>query len=183
MKLFKNSLKLILLVVAMVSLTIFTSCGDDDKPTPGPQPTGDQVLFALGAVGSSGSSGSATFSKLDDNSVMIAISLSGTSTGGDHPSHIHMNTAAEGGGIVLDLTNVDGETGKSETVVTSLNDGTAITYEELIAYDGYINVHSSASDLGTLVAQGDIGQNALTGEPPRQATRHDRSMACQHYRR
>ncbi|HDZ15466.1 MAG TPA: hypothetical protein ENH60_11300 [Pricia sp.] len=33
-----------------------------------------------------------------------------------------------------------------------------------MAYDGYSNVHLSVEDLGTLVAQGDIGQNELTGE-------------------
>jgi hypothetical protein len=29
-------------------------------------------------------------------------------------------------------------------------------------FDGYINVHLSATNLATLVAQGDIGQNELT---------------------
>jgi hypothetical protein len=38
-----------------------------------------------------------------------------------------------------------------------------ITYQELLNFDGYINVHLSASSLATLVAQGDIGQNQLTG--------------------
>jgi hypothetical protein len=37
-----------------------------------------------------------------------------------------------------------------------------ITYQELLNFDGYINVHF-ASSLATLVAQGDIGQNQLTG--------------------
>jgi hypothetical protein len=33
----------------------------------------------------------------------------------------------------------------------------------LIAYNGYINFHKSATELNVLVAQGDIGQNELTG--------------------
>jgi hypothetical protein len=32
----------------------------------------------------------------------------------------------------------------------------------LLNFDGYINVHLSATNLATLVAQGDIGQNELT---------------------
>ncbi|MBM1105610.1 hypothetical protein JQC67_05590 [Aurantibacter crassamenti] len=80
-----------------------------------------------------------------------------------HPAHIHFNTAAEGGDIAITLAIVDGGDGESSTPVTMLNDGTAITYEQLLQYDGYINVHQSTEDLGTLVAQGDIGQNELTG--------------------
>jgi hypothetical protein len=41
-----------------------------------------------------------------------------------------------------------------------MNNGTAITYAELIDFNGYVNVHLSSSNLATLIAQGDIGANA-----------------------
>ena len=91
---------------------------------------------------------------------MITISLIGTTAGGDHPAHIHANSATQGGGIVLDLKNVSGATGKSVTSVNALNNGTAITYDELLTYNGYVNVHLSAAALATLIAQGNIGSNA-----------------------
>lgn len=94
---------------------------------------------------------------------MVELKLENTPDGGMHPAHIHFNTAVEGGDIALDLTTVDGATGESSTHVTALNDGTGISYEQLLEYDGYINVHLSLDDLGTLVAQGEIGQNELTG--------------------
>jgi len=125
--------------------------------------TGTETEYLLGSVSDPNISGTATFAERESGSTLITIELIGTRSGGDHPSHIHMNTAAEGGGIVLSLTNVDGATGISKTSAEMLDDGTAITYSELINFDGYINVHSSSSDLGTLIAQGDIGQNALTG--------------------
>jgi hypothetical protein len=93
-----------------------------------------------------------------NNTTAIVIRLSGTQAGGSHPAHIHLNTAAEGGGIVLDLNNVQGGTGYSETEVTKLNDGSAISYAQLLDYNGYVNVHLSAGNLATLVAQGDIGK-------------------------
>jgi len=43
------------------------------------------------------------------------------------------------------------------------NSGAAITFDELLNYNGYLNVHQSETNLGTLIAQGDIGQNELTG--------------------
>ncbi len=130
----------------------------------GPQPTGEEISYDLSAVGSSNVSGTVRFEELDDMSIRITITLSGTSAGGDHPAHIHANSAAEGGGIVLDLENVDGSTGMSQTIVTELNDGTDLSFESLQEFDGYINVHNSSSDLGTLLAQGDIGSNELTGD-------------------
>ncbi|MCH8233035.1 MAG: CHRD domain-containing protein [Bacteroidetes bacterium] len=162
MKQFKLLFKLALLLIIIGSFNLLSSC-KDNEPEPEPLLTGEEMRYTLGAFGNSGVSGTATFAKLDDNSVMITLTLTGTNSGGDHPTHIHMNTAAEGGAIAIDLSNVDGSTGISETIFNSTNDGTSISYEELIAYNGYINVHNSSSDLGTLLAQGDIGQNVLTG--------------------
>jgi len=144
------------------SLLYLSSC--NKKNDPGPQLTGQSKQFALAPVSNAAISGTVTFAKRSDNATVITIQLAGTQVGGTHPAHIHANTAAEGGGIVLDFTDVDGGTGKSETVAKALNDGTPITYEELLAFDGYVNVHESESNLGTLIAQGDIGQNELTGD-------------------
>jgi hypothetical protein len=49
-----------------------------------------------------------------------------------HPAHIHFNTAAEGGDIALTLKAVDGATGKITTTFKSLDNGTAITYQQLL---------------------------------------------------
>ena len=150
-------------LLSILLITVFVSCNKDDEDK-GPQPTGEEKTYELVAVGSSGISGTALFEELDDESVKITLTLTGTSAGGDHPTHIHANSAAEGGGIVLHLTNVDGATGISETIVTELEDGTVFSYESLIGFDGYINVHEASDNLGTLLAQGDIGSNELTGE-------------------
>ena len=107
--------------------------------------------------------GTATFAQREDDATVLTLELTGTSSGNSHPSHIHFNTAAEGGDIAVSLSPVDGATGMSETIITELNDGKMINYEELIGFDGYINVHNSTDDLGTLLSQGDIGQNVLTG--------------------
>ncbi|MFA0963859.1 CHRD domain-containing protein [Roseivirga sp. BDSF3-8] len=166
MRLFKNHINKLLNPLAMMCcvLLITTACSDDDDAPVGPQPTGDTEMFVLNSVSDPGISGMVTFTENDDNSTTVTIDLNGTSNGDMHPSHIHFNTAAEGGDIAVSLNSVNGNTGMSETVVTMLDNGTSISYDELVSFDGYINVHLSASDLSTLVAQGDIGENALTGE-------------------
>src|SRR5690606_32066865 len=122
--------------------------------------TGDMVSYVLNSVSDPSISGTATFAKRMNGTTLVTIQLDGTTAGGDHPSHIHNNSAAETGGIAIDLSNVNGATGRSLTNVTEKNDATPITYDELIVYDGYINVHLSAANLGTLIAQGDIGANS-----------------------
>jgi hypothetical protein len=146
-------------------LPLLTSCDDDDEggPPPGPQLTGNSEQYNLFSKSDPAISGIVEFAERDDGVTVITINLNGTSIGGDHPSHIHANNAADGGTILVDLSNVDGETGTSVTEISTLNDGTGVTYNELINIDGYINVHLSTTDLVTLVAQGDVGTNVLTG--------------------
>jgi hypothetical protein len=118
------------------------------------------VEYPLNSVSDPNISGTATFSERNNGFTLVNVQLDGTDAQGDHPSHIHENDAATGGGILIDLSNVNGATGNGSTTVTMMNDGTPITYAELIDFNGYINVHLSAGDLPTLIAQGDIGSNA-----------------------
>lgn len=162
MKLIKKSL---IILVSILTTSLYVSCNDDDSMPndQGPKPTGNTKTYALGSVADETISGTATFTEIDDNSITVELNLQNTPAGGEHPTHIHMNTAAESGGIAISLTPVDGSTGKSSTNFSTKDDNSTISYSDLLAFDGYINVHLSASELGTLVAQGDIGQNELTG--------------------
>ena len=156
-----------LLAFLMIIPLFFISCNDDDGYSNPETPTVTELnskIYTLGTVGESGVSGTAKFIENSDATLSIELDLQDTPSEGIHPAHIHFNTAVETGGIALTLEDVNGNTGKSTTAFTSLNDGTAITYQELIDFNGYINVHLSATELSTLVAQGDIGQNELTGE-------------------
>ncbi|WP_218937547.1 MULTISPECIES: CHRD domain-containing protein [Antarcticibacterium] len=151
--------------IAIFVSALLPSCStSDDDGIIVPQPTGESTTYQLSSVAEPGISGTATFIKNSDNSVTIDLMIDGTPANGSHPAHIHNNTAAEGGDIALSLGTVDGATGESTVTVTTLDDGTPISYEELLDFDGYINVHLSEDQLGVIVAQGDIGENELTGE-------------------
>jgi protein tyrosine phosphatase (PTP) superfamily phosphohydrolase (DUF442 family) len=149
-----------LLFLVLALPFIFSSCTKDDAPAP---TVLNSKIYNLGAVGASGITGTATVIEKSDATLSIELQLKNTMAGGLHPAHIHLNNAAEGGDIALTLKAVDGATGKSTTTFKALDNGSAITYQQLLAFDGYINVHLAADKLSTLVAQGDIGQNVLTG--------------------
>ena len=130
--------------------------------------TGASKTYALNTKDVPGINGTARFEKRKNNETLVTLDIQGTPAGGEHPAHIHAGSVAEApGDILITLTSVDGDTGMSQTNVTAFNaeDGTAnegdlITYDEMVAIDGYINVHLSAADLGTIVAQGNVGENA-----------------------
>jgi len=148
---------------------ILVSCNneeDDVMPVVEEDPalTGDTKQFPLMSVSNEGISGMVTFLEQDDNSTKIIIQLNGTTGSTAHPAHIHFNTAAEGGDIAVDLQPVNPSTGRSETIVTQDANGQALSFQQLLNYNGYVNVHASMADLATLIAQGDIGQNVLTGK-------------------
>ena len=120
-------------------------------------------LVLLNSVSDPAISGFVEFTENTNGSISVAIELINTVDGEEHPVHIHNNNALDAGSIVLSLNPVSGTTGKSTTVVTALDDATPISYSQLLNFDGYLNVHESATNLSVLIAQADIGQNELTG--------------------
>lgn len=154
----KNLRKSILATVLQL-LALATACDTNDS---GPNYTGESKEYLLEARNNSGVTGTVTFDELDGGFTQITMELNGTPEGGDHPAHIHLNSAAEGGDIAITLRHVDGTDGLSLSVIEQTDAEEPVTYEELLNFDGYINVHLSPQDL-TVVAQADIGANELTG--------------------
>ena len=74
-----------------------------------------------------------------------------------HPAHIH---GAENGNIQVYLSPVDGSDpdARSSQIIGQ-------SFGALTSLSGYVNVHESASSLGNVVSQGNIGASAGTGDP------------------
>jgi hypothetical protein len=133
------------IVVAVIVLMTVGGCQKDE--------TGRETSYDLKVQDVLGVTGKATFIETG-NSVTIDLVLSGVPSG-VHPAELCMNSAAEGGAVVVTLNPVD-ETGKSSTKVTSMD------YNQLIAYNGFIKVMKSSSEPLVILAQGDIGGNVIT---------------------
>lgn len=163
MKNFKTQISIYILILSSAFM-ISCSSDNDDETTPEAKLTGRSKIFNLSALTNADVSGTATFLEYDDNSTGIKLDLQNTTAGSSHPAHIHFNTAAEGGEVKITLAPVDGTTGKSAINIKTKDDGTAINYDALLNYNGYINIHLSVAEISTFIAQGDIGQNELTGK-------------------
>jgi hypothetical protein len=144
----KNINSVIAVLTVIIFLVSVNGCKKDNVFN------GRQATYNLNVKDVLGVTGTAVFNETSATSTSIDLVLNGAPSG-THPAEMRMNSAVEGGAIVLTLNPVDA-TGKSSTVVTS------ISYDELVAYDGFIQVLKSSSEPGVILAQGDIGGNVIT---------------------
>ena len=144
-----------LLLVAFIAIAL-TSCGKDDNNAI--VPMGETKVYQLESQSDPTISAIATFTENKDGSATVVVELNGTSQN-IYPTHIHFNSAAEGGDVAITLESIDCECEFSTTVVKALDNGSPITYADLLNFDGHIDVHISATNLETLIAKGNIGSN------------------------
>ncbi|MCF8387693.1 MAG: hypothetical protein K9G47_07405 [Bacteroidales bacterium] len=141
---------MLLIVVSAILLMPFSGCKKDkDEEVPARETT-----YKLKAQDVLGVTGTATFTETSNTSSTITLKLYGAPSG-THPAALCMNTVVEGGNTVVELNPVDASGSSS----TSVN---ALTYNQLIAYDGFIKVVESSSEPDVILAQGDIGGNVIT---------------------
>jgi hypothetical protein len=107
----------------------------------------------LSPVGGSGVSGTAMIHGMNGRQ-MVEISISGARPSATLPWHIHSGSCADG------MTPIVGDPANYTALGTS-NDGTARIMADLpvnfvAGQKFHVNVHASPSDMGTIVACGDI---------------------------
>ena len=104
-----------------------------------------------------GVAGTVTFWEAGPDQTVVTLELDEGATGASvaHPAHIHNNSASDGGDIAIYLTPIDGS-GGGGTSARLVNQ----SFDELANFNGYVNIHESVDNLGTVVSQGNIGANA-----------------------
>ena len=127
-----------------------------------PNVSGKNHLYQLKSISEQDIDGHMKIRQRNDGSTQVELVLNNLSTSNSYPAYLHFNNALEGGGVALTLTPVDGNSQNSVTEVMALDSGQPITYDELPSFDGHLNIQIG-NDPGKVVAQADIGSNALTG--------------------
>ena len=124
--------------------------------------TGEEITYELASTSGENINGTATLSERKNGTTLITIEMNGTSSGVNHSTHIHQSNAIDGGSIVISFNKISGSDGISQTNISEMDDGTSITYSQLLDFDGHVVVHPGPGQFDIL-ARGDIGQNELTG--------------------
>lgn len=117
--------------------------------------------YTLTSLPTFGVSGTALFEQRVNGNTLVTISLAGTIAGESYPATINLGSISSigGGPSVKTLNNVNGTTGKSYTNIRKLDNGTNITYENWLVYDGYINIYQTSVIIANIISHGNIGSN------------------------
>lgn len=148
-KLIMKKITFLFLALGFVSLM---GCSKDD-----PVALTESKVFQLRYTEDPSLLGKVIISRNSDGFSTVSIQLDGTSTE-VHPTYIYYNSLSEGGPIAITLDPCGCL--ESNTVVTKLDNGQNITYEELINFNGHVKIHRSFDHMDTILLQGNIGSNA-----------------------
>ncbi len=149
--------------LALVAFAVFfVSCNDDE--TDHAALTGRSITYPLFTGAAEwGYEGEATFAERKDGFTLLTIQLTGPTGTSKFPAHLHEGPYSVDADMAAMLTPVDAATGKSETLLKQLANGTEITYGELIGFNGHIKVHLGDGDnKSVILAYGNIGSNPAT---------------------
>ena len=140
-----------------LGMALVTSCQKSEVVS---EFTGNQTTYPLQAGSSYPISGTVTFKERNDGAVTISVKLAGTSDGTTSPVHLHLGDVSTiQASVAALLSPVTGKTGESETILRTLADESAVTYQNLIQLDACIKVH--LSDVGPerdiILAAGNVG--------------------------
>lgn len=91
-----------LAVVAILITVLMVSCRDADNASE-PSLTGQSKTYILNSVSNPVISGAVKFAERRDNTTIVTIELNGTSSGNTPVASIRENSAAETGGVLIDL--------------------------------------------------------------------------------
>ncbi len=117
----------------------------------------ERVDYDLSSANNSGVTGTASFIPNEDGTTTVYIELFGD-TNVEHPVTINNGSVETGGTVAITLETCT--CAISETLVDQLDDGTPITFVELMTFDGHLNIYESSTD-ATLIATTNIGSNAF----------------------
>lgn len=148
--------KLISPIVA-VCLLIMLGCKNDDiEPFDPTDPINNKVYDLVG-ITNSNITGEATFTRKADGTTTVYIKVVNASDE-IHPAEIHYNSKEQGGDLALTLNACNCD--ESITEVSALDDGTPVTFDDLIIFNGHINIYESPSRKDVIIAQTNIGINS-----------------------
>lgn len=124
--------------------------------------TATNKSYVLNQDSSSGVFGVAKFEKRKNGNTLVTVDLTsgGVLPAGMYPVHINLGSVSTIGMPVnrKTLNPVDGITRMSYTNVRILNDGTTISYDNWLLYDGFMTVYDAANT-NNVIALGNIGAN------------------------
>lgn len=149
------------ILMALIFAISFSSCEKKDVATTTATLRTKEIILTTTAGNSV--SGKALVAENADHSFNVNITLQNTVKDTVMVMHIHNGNIAAPGNIAIPLSNITGTGGQAIGTTLNIKSGTSstnttatLTYDNIIAYAGYINIHYSAAQINKVVANGNI---------------------------
>lgn len=138
-QMFKSLQLLCFVLIGLVAV----SCGNDEGSDS--EFTGQEVSFDLipGTVEGNTTSGTMVVRERSNGQAQIEITMNNVLNNANHPVHLHFGSLDDDGDVALLLSRLVEENGvgKSISVLSNLDDNTAITYDSFLSFDGSVKIH------------------------------------------
>ena len=152
---------LIALFFAVIFSFSFSSCEKKDVATTTATLRTKEII--LNPTAGNTQSGKAVIAENADHSFNVSITLQNTVKDTVMVMHIHNGSITSPGTIAIPLTNITGTGGQATGTTLNITTATSptgttvpLTYDNIIIYAGYFNIHYSAAQIATVVANGNI---------------------------
>lgn len=150
------------LLIILLSAALLLACTDKDEPNAF---SGQQIVYDLNQGSEFPISGTATFRERISGELELVIALTGTDGDIEHPAHLHYgDISTPDAEVAVLLSPVNGNSGKSVTVFSHLDNETPFSFDDLLAFDGHIKVHQDGGpNKHVILAFGNVGRAAKAG--------------------
>jgi hypothetical protein len=160
MKMLKSKIHILSTVLLLFTIA-FSSCDKTDAATS--TATLRTAEIALTATTGNTVNGKAVIAENADHSFNVQITLQNTVKDTVHIMQIRNGSISSPGNIAVPLTNITGTGGQATGTTLNINTAVSasgatvtITYDSIIKPTRYFNVYYSASQVNTIVANGNI---------------------------
>ena len=155
------SAAIIALLLAVIFSISFSSCEKKDVATTTATLRTKEII--LSPTAGNTQSGKAVIAENADHSFNVNITLQNTVKDTVMVMHIHNGSIASPGTIAIPLSNITGTGGQAvgntlniTTATSAAGTNVPVTYDNIITYAGYFNIHYSAAQIAKVIANGNI---------------------------
>lgn len=136
-------------ILSLFAAFVLLACSENSVTDQDLPFTGNEIRLEMipGTVQGNTTTGQLIIKERTDGLAQIDITLQNVLKNGSHPVHLHFGSLADDDHVATLLNDIkeDNGVGKSSTLLGALENGTQLTYNDLINFDGSIKIHFEAS--------------------------------------
>lgn len=145
-------MRVVFKILSLSLIVGFSACQQEEVP---------EKNYWLYQAGFTPTNGNVKVTDMGEAGLKVSIQLK-PFLSGQFPAHLHFGDINETGELAVRLTDLDGASGKSVTILKDhvMSNGEVLTYQKFLELNASIRVHSNdALNKNVVIAYGNVGKN------------------------